>query len=261
MTLTSRNYSVANNMNSTKWPKHVTMQILGHIIQNNCGLNADWARASASMWKCFWASCGSRSHAKSDSIAKAHCLQRNVVSNFQWRLSRWPFQKGVAVLIDKLQCRMFSYIIKYPRGEHEHVDHFCRRRLRSARNLAGGCGKWSLLWCRRVVAWDAHVKRGRAYNHFAYNLLTFHNDNWLIMQRSLFVGIEDFRNSVYAGRTGTRLNIGRPQQRWGPGVQLAKDCLSERDMQLSGRNVLSISNIVRNAVLAAREIRSYTGND
>ena len=82
-----------------------------------------------------------------------------------------------------------------------------------------------------------------------------------MMQRSLFVGIEDFRNSVYAGCTGTRLNIGRPQQSWGPGVQRAKDCLSERDMQLSGRNVLSISNIARNAVLAAREIRSYTGND
>ena len=49
------------------------------------------------------------------------------------------------------------------------------------------------------------------------------------------------RNSVIAGRTGTRLNIGRPQVRWVNGVGIAKHVLEGRQQSIRGNNALSIS--------------------
>jgi len=161
-------------------------------------------------------------------------------------------------MLDKLQCKMLAYIIPVPRAAGEDIDHYCRRRLRLARSFATSVGKWSLLWCRRVLGWDAHVRRGTKY-HFCNNILTFHNNEWLQMQRSLYTGIDDIRNSLIAGRSGTRLNIGRPQQRWEQGVALARQCLAERTAHTIGNNSLSIGSIVRSAIVAAREYANLHG--
>ena len=149
-------------------------------------------------------------------------------------------------------------IIPVPRAAGEDIDHYCRRRFRLARNLATSVGKWSLLWCRRVLGWDAHVRRGTKY-HFFNNILTFHNNEWLQMQRSLYTGIDDIRNSLIAGRSGTRLNIGRPQQRWEQGVALARQYLAQRTAHTIGNNSLSIGSIVRSAIVAAREYVNLHG--
>ena len=50
------------------------------------------------------------------------------------------------------------------------------------------------------------------------------------------------------------LNIGRPQPRWDSGVQIAKAVLETRVMSEQGGNALSIGTIVRNAVIAARQL-------
>ena len=65
--------------------------------------------------------------------------------------------------------------------------------------------------------------------------------------------VNDSRNTLSAGRTGTRLNIGRPQTRWSDGISLAKLCIAERDTHFKGKHSLSIGNIVRNAMISARE--------
>ena len=82
-------------------------------------------------------------------------------------------------------------------------------------------------------------------------LLLFHNSDWLQAQRSRFVpesGSANTRNSVLAGRTGTRANAGKPLQRWDDGICLARAFLRSRREALSNSHALSVSSRIRNAV-------------
>ena len=124
---------------------------------------------------------------------------------------------------------MFSKCIPCTRLPLETLDVYCRRRKREARNRAVKMGLWSKIWCKRILNWDAHLTRARdpcRPPHIINNLLDFHGQDWLVQQRSPWVvsnsRFENPRNSVWAGRTGTRLNIGRPQTRWVDGVTNAK---------------------------------------
>ena len=70
-------------------------------------------------------------------------------------------------------------------------------------------------------------------------------------QRSQFVasdGSASSRNSLTAGRTGTRLNIGSPTCRWEEGVNLARSVLRGRSEALNSAHTLSIGSRIRNAV-------------
>ena len=80
-----------------------------------------------------------------------------------------------------------------------------------------------------------------------------HDPNWLMFQRSLWVSERDNRNSVWAGRTGTRLNIGRPQVRWQDGLSVAESVRKSRDVSIKGNNALSISSRIRESL---NELRS-----
>ena len=80
---------------------------------------------------------------------------------------------------------------------------------------------------------------------------------WLQAQRSQFVpawGSVSTRNSVLAGRTGTRANGGRPQQRWDAGICLAQAFLRSRRGSLANSHALSVSSRIRNAI---REIYEF----
>ena len=207
------------------------------------------------MWRCFWANAGSKRAKNLSPESKARILERSVVSNFMWKLSRWPFQKSTAIQIDKTQCRMMSYVLPCPMHPDEDIDHFCRRKARQARNVCNERGNWSVLWSKRVVSWDEHVKRGNTY-HLCYPLLQFQDSHWLILQRSLFVSENSTRCTLTSGRTGTRLNIGRPQPRWEVGVKLAKDVINSRNINIRGQNAISIGTIVSRAAHAAHDVAS-----
>ena len=169
----------------TEWPLAKTMMVLGHIVQNDGGIREDWNHTVASMWRCYWSSVGSKRAKNLSAAGKALLLQRAVVSNFLWKISRWPFQKSVAILLDKTQCKMLSHILPCPIGVGETVDHYCRRRARLARNVSIESGAWSKLWCNRVGRWDQHVRRGVVY-HFCHDLMLHHSSQWLLLQRAVF---------------------------------------------------------------------------
>ena len=97
------------------------------------------------------------------------------------------------------------------------------------------------MWATRVVKWNEHVLRG---DLFVKHLLKWHDNDWLQQQRAYFTSES---NSLVAGRTGTRLNRGRPQPRWMPGIILAKAVLSERKQTLGGRSFLAINTVIDNA--------------
>ena len=56
------------------------------------------------------------------------------------------------------------------------------------------------------------------------------------------------RVGVSAGRTGTRANGGKPQQRWDSGICLAQAYLRSRWDGLRGGDALSVSSRIRNAI-------------
>ena len=61
------------------------------------------------------------------------------------------------------------------------------------------------------------------------------------------------RNSLVAGRTGTRLNVGRPQVRWDVGVTVARESIAVRTRSAQGGASRSIGSIVSDAMQSARE--------
>ena len=143
--------SGASSPDHEKWPIVCNMNVLGHVVQNDSGIRSDWRKTKLGLWKCFWGSCGSRAGRSLGAILKVKLLQRSVLAFFQWKLSRWPFQKTIAIELDALQCQMLAIIMNVHRSRYESVDQYCRRRRREARKLAAQCCFWSAIWAKRVI--------------------------------------------------------------------------------------------------------------
>ena len=93
------------------------------------------------------------------------------------------------------------------------------------------------------------------YPHPCLCIYKFHDSEWLLHQRSEFV---NSRCSLTAGRTGTRLNVGRPQVRWEDGFNTARILLDSRVASVQGNNMLSISTIFRETFSTVRNsLRQY----
>ena len=95
-----------------------------HIIQDDGGIREDWIRTRGALWRAFWRNSGSRAVRGLACVKKAQLLQRSVVSCFQWKLSRWPFQKTVAISLDKVQCQMLALVLPCPRANDEYINHY-----------------------------------------------------------------------------------------------------------------------------------------
>ena len=236
---------------SSKWPIVGCLSVLGHHVQNDGGLRSDWCLTRNVMWASFWANIGARTVRNLCPVTKAFLLYRAVVCLFLWKISRWPFQTSIAQELDATQCQMLAYILPCEPRLTETIDQFCRRRLRQARNVACQAGLWSLVWARRNIEWENHVLRGVDYGHFCCPLILFHNQHWLSMQRSIFVNSQ---NSLFAGRTGTRLNIGRPQTRWATGIDNANAAINARQTHTRGSNSFSVGTRLREAISQLRNI-------
>ena len=73
-----------------------------------------------------------------------------------------------------------------------------------------------------------------------------------VVSRSMY---EEPRNFLWAGRTGTRLNIGRPQTRWDDGVAYAENLLSTTPTGTAG-HALTSSTMYRQARSIVRSAAS-----
>ena len=81
--------------------------------------------------------------------------------------------------------------------------------------------------------------------HPAASFLCVHDSAWLVLQRARRVNPFGGKNTLLAGQTGTRLNIGRPQVRWSDGERIAASLQASRATSLDGSNALSITNRIR----------------
>ena len=221
---------------------------MGHILQDDAGIRADWTQVQKSMWAAFWSNSGSPKCRSFSSESRIKLLNRTVTCCFSWKIARWPFQKSVARELDSLQCRMYAFMLPCEPQMHETLDSFCRRRLRQARSVATKVGLWSLEWCERLCKWDQHLKRGERYGHICFLLNQHKSAEWLLYQRSNLVNIQ---NSISAGRTGTRLNCGKPQPRWSEGLPLARTIYEEQE---GGKaQTVTISTRIRDALKFVRD--------
>ena len=91
-------------------------------------------------------------------------------------------------------------------------------------------------------------------SHFVKKLLEFRDADWLREQRARWVPVSCLapRNSVHAGRTGTRSLGGRPQVRWVEGVEIAACVLQKSTKPAKGNNSLTIGSIVMRTAQEAR---------
>ena len=122
-------------------------------------------------------------------------------------------------------------------------------------------GFWSESWARRQLSWHDHIMRSEGVMK---ELLLWRNSDWLQAQRSHFVasnGSASSRNSLLAGRTGTRLHGGKPQLRWDAGVALARYFLESRSLSVVNDNALSVSSRIRQAVFRFTVCLIINGQD
>ena len=123
---------------------------------------------------------------------------------------------------------MIAFLNKLNRSPCETIDQYCRRRKREARNLAAKEDFWSPNWAKRLCNWISHLSRAQARNHHCVRRFLDRGPAWLQARRKLFVAVNGSgysRNRIECGRTGTQLNIGRPQPRWCESALLARRIL------------------------------------
>ena len=93
--------------------------------------------------------------------------------------------------------------------------------------------------------------------HICADLLTFRDSDWLVQKRLEWVSVNstDFhggRNAPDRGRTGTRLNIGRPQTRWEDGAKIARGIIDDLDESSQTRRKVTIGTAIYKLVQRIR---------
>ena len=148
------------------------------------------------------------------------------------------------------------FILPCFRFDIEDTDTFCRRQARQARNVANQCGLWSIVWAKRAIAWKV-VRRG-ANCALPFLCQGFWMTTTPLGSRSsgaVFCSDFSTRNSIFWGRTGTRLNVGRPQVQWSDELSVAVSASSSRSESQRGGNSLSIGARIREAIAALGSLR------
>ena len=98
--------------------------------------------------------------------------------------------------------------------------------------------------------------RGENYNHICNRLHEHIDSDWLLIRRSSWVSVDGngySRNSLRAGRTGTRLNIGRPQVRWEDGIINARAIQEADPIAAHGRSARTIGTIIHESISFLRD--------
>ena len=231
--------------------------VLGHSIQSDGGERAEWLQIRPMLWGIFWRNCSNRSVRDLGLQSKLTLLLRCVLAAFSYKLPRWPYQKTIAVDMDACQAKMIATILRVPRRADQSLhDWWCARHC-LAREVASRIGLWSLARAKRTVSFKQHISRSEGYCPLLHQLVEHRGSDWLATRRSSWVpaaGSGDSRLSLRAGRTGIRIEGGRPQPTWDEGPRLASAVIASRDSNTRGTAKLSISTRIAEAAAYIREV-------
>ena len=231
-----------------KWNPADFLIVLGHRILNDASIRREWNLVKNKLWAIFWANPGLSKMAGSTWDLKCSLLNRTVLAGVSWLFCRWPFQKGVAAELDYLQSRMLGMLARVPVLPSDDVVSFSKKRQHAGRKTASIVGLWSDCWRQRVLEWDRHVANSQQYDHINSHLLSWHGVGWLQQMRSAWVSRSgQGRNSLIAGRLGTRLFGGQPQPRWAEGIALANSREVIGNSNVFGSSSSSLNSRIREA--------------
>ena len=121
------------------------------------------------IWRAFFANVGSPGFCKAKLNLKLRLINRACRPLLAFTCSRWPPTHTQLVAVDRLQARLVACAMRTKKLPTESPGEFCRRRNHSAARSAKTMGKWSKMWCSRVVDWDAHIRRGHCTQQWSTN--------------------------------------------------------------------------------------------
>ena len=200
--------------NDGKWPLHAEFTALGHTLQDNGSTQMCWQNTAKAMWRAFFGNCNCENARLLPTALKQSLMDRAVLPVMQHRDTRWPPTTLRQMQIDTVQRKMVCSIMRLQPYPHENPVEYLRRRNRQATETMNLQGKWTTKHCKRVVAWNDHLRRPRNDRAWAAILLKFRDEQWIEQQRRY--------NSVgNESRTRTRALPGFVAMRWHDGVRLA----------------------------------------
>ena len=133
--------------------------VLGHILQSDGGVRSCWLNTKACMWRAFFSNLNSTTARDLPRDLRIKLLNRACRPSFDYRCSRWPPQRQIAIEVDSFQRKLVAAAVRLPQRPGEAVEEFCRRRGHHAGQLCKELGLWSKRWFERAFKWDAFAKR------------------------------------------------------------------------------------------------------
>jgi len=187
------------------------MRVLGHQLDNDGSVKSCSDYAISAMCKAFYANL--RPSLKNASKeTKLRFLHTCVCSISKFRWPRWPFTRTLADKLDACQRRFLYHLFPTSPYPQELMQDFFPRRHRAASRLACASGKWSELWAKDVLSWQAHVQRRHDTNVWSPQILGWRGQEWLSIQRM-------WNSALGESRTNTRVYRGHVHRRWEEGVE------------------------------------------
>ena len=201
----------------SKWPVVSEMEVLGHRLQNDCGIEFCFRTTCQSAWKAFFANCCCKDASRLPATVKISILKRAVEPVLRFRWTRWPFRKDHARRLETIQKQMLCIVSGIRPDADEEPAQFVRRRGRAVGELQRQMGSWASTWAFALISWMQHLERPR------------NASLWSAMLKDLRDPTElDVRRAMYSGRPCTRIIPGFMQRRWFESLQLAREWISQR---------------------------------
>ena len=120
-----------------RWAVDDILVMLGYRVASNAGIYREWRVVRARLWGVFWKNCAGSRAGRLGFEEKVNLLLRAALGTMLWVCSRWPFQKKVAIEVDKLQVHMIAILSGIRRLPGEISVEWYRRRGRAAKVVAG----------------------------------------------------------------------------------------------------------------------------
>lgn len=190
------------------WKQVVTFPVLGHLISHDGNVRACVKHTFRCAWASFYANLSKPILKCASFDLKMHRLNNFVALVISYRSVRWPYNKTLAMRLDRLQRAMISICAGLRKQAEETPQAFSKRRGKHAASVQAKLGSWSSLCRVRSVGWAGHIERNTA------------NASWSAKLSPVITTADlQWRRANCNNRPQTRTASGYRCTRWFEGVQ------------------------------------------
>ena len=215
-------------------------EVLGHFVPLSGSVSRAWGEVNKFVWRSYFAKFKPAVLRLCSSDGVLSYMDRHLLPILTYRCCIWPFSKSIADEIDAFQARLLGPLLDVRKTTDETIEEFVRRRCRRANTLTDDYGRWSAVWARRVLTFDAHIERDTSGILWGALLRPVRDAQWLMNRRSQYgpLTLSAFTTwTATAGRTNTRAAKGGVAIRWHKGVRTSREFEADDRLRqaLSGR--------------------------